>query len=50
MMIHSTAIIDPKAEIDENVTVGPYAIINKNGFTGDFFGSIVHEVNSVLWE
>ncbi len=26
-MIHPTAIIDPKAEIDDNVTVGPYSII-----------------------
>jgi UDP-N-acetylglucosamine acyltransferase len=30
MMIHPTAIIDSKAELDENVTVGPYSIINKN--------------------
>lgn len=26
-MIHPTAIIDPKAEIDREVTVGPYAVI-----------------------
>ncbi len=40
-MIHSTAIIDPKAEIDENVTVGPYAIINKNVYiaSGTVIGS-----------
>ncbi len=25
--IHPTAIIDPKAEIDSNVTIGPYAIV-----------------------
>jgi len=29
-MIHATAIIDPKAELDSNVNVGPYAIIEKN--------------------
>lgn len=28
-MIHSTAIIDPSAELDEGVEVGPYAIIGK---------------------
>jgi len=27
-MIHSTAIIDPKAELDSNVRVGPYAVID----------------------
>jgi len=26
-MIHSTAIIDPKAELDSDVSVGPYALI-----------------------
>jgi UDP-N-acetylglucosamine acyltransferase len=29
-MIHPTAIIDSKAEIDENVSVGPFSIINKH--------------------
>lgn len=29
-MIHPTAIIDPKAELDENVSVGPYSIIREN--------------------
>jgi UDP-N-acetylglucosamine acyltransferase len=29
-MIHPTAIIDPRAELAENVTVGPYAIIREN--------------------
>lgn len=29
-MIHPTAIIDPKAEIDENVKIGPFSIINAN--------------------
>lgn len=28
--IHPTAIIDPKAEIDENVEIGPFTIISKN--------------------
>jgi UDP-N-acetylglucosamine acyltransferase len=27
-MIHATAIIDPKAELDSDVTVGPYSIVN----------------------
>ncbi|MCD6473053.1 acyl-ACP--UDP-N-acetylglucosamine O-acyltransferase [Candidatus Aerophobetes bacterium] len=30
VLIHPTAIIDPKAELDENVEVGPYSIIEKN--------------------
>lgn len=29
-MIHETAIVDPKAEIDENVTIGPYSIISRD--------------------
>ena len=29
-MIHPTAIIDPKAEIDENVEIGPFSIIKAN--------------------
>jgi len=29
-MIHPTAIIDPKAEIDSDVQIGPYSIISKN--------------------
>lgn len=29
-MIHPTAIIDPKADLDENVEVGPYSIIKAN--------------------
>ncbi len=29
-MIHSTAILDPGAELDENVTVGPYCVIRDN--------------------
>ncbi|HUV50307.1 MAG TPA: acyl-ACP--UDP-N-acetylglucosamine O-acyltransferase [Anaerolineae bacterium] len=33
-MIHSTAIIDPKAEIDSNVEIGPYSIIKENVFIG----------------
>ena len=28
-MIHSTAIVDPKAELDSNVEVGPFCIIGK---------------------
>jgi UDP-N-acetylglucosamine acyltransferase len=33
-MIHSTAIVDPKAELDSNVEVGPYCIINANASIG----------------
>jgi UDP-N-acetylglucosamine acyltransferase len=33
-MIHSTAIISPKAELDSNVDVGPYTIIAENVFIG----------------
>ncbi len=29
-MIHSTAIVDPEAELAPNVTIGPYAVINAN--------------------
>jgi len=29
-MIHPTAIIDSSAIIDENVTIGPYAIIKSD--------------------
>jgi UDP-N-acetylglucosamine acyltransferase len=29
-MIHPTAIIDPGAEIDSNVEIGPYSIVNSN--------------------
>ncbi len=29
-MIHPTAIIDPAAEIDSNVEIGPYSIVNGN--------------------
>ena len=29
-MIHETAIIDPKAELDSNVTVGPYSVIRED--------------------
>lgn len=28
--IHSTAIVDPKAELDSSVEVGPYSIIGPN--------------------
>ena len=33
-MIHPTAIIDPRAEIDASVEVGPYAVIKENVFIG----------------
>ena len=33
-MIHSTVIINPKAEIDSNVEIGPYSVIRENVFIG----------------
>ncbi len=33
-MIHPTAIVDSKAEIDANVTIGPYSIIRENVVIG----------------
>jgi len=33
-MIHSTAIVNPKAELDANVTIGPYSIIGENVLIG----------------
>ncbi len=33
-MIHSTVIINPKAEIDSNVEIGPYSVIGENVFIG----------------
>ena len=33
-MIHPTAIIDPSAQIESNVTIGPYAIINSDVHIG----------------
>jgi len=33
-MIHPTAIIDPRAQIDANVTIGPYAIIKSDVHIG----------------
>ncbi|MBL0702186.1 MAG: acyl-ACP--UDP-N-acetylglucosamine O-acyltransferase [Desulfosarcina sp.] len=38
-MIHATAIIDSKAKIGSNVTIGPYSIINKNVIIGS--GTII---------
>ena len=34
-MIHPTAIIDPKAKINENVQVGPYCVIGPNVEIGE---------------
>jgi len=34
-MIHSTAIVDPKAEIHEGVEIGPYTIIEKDVLIGE---------------
>ena len=35
MQIHSTAIVDSKAELGKNVCVGPYTIIEENVTIGD---------------
>jgi UDP-N-acetylglucosamine acyltransferase len=34
MTIHPTAVVDPKAELDADVEVGPYAVIRENVFIG----------------
>jgi len=34
-MIHSTAIVDPKAEINRGVEIGPYSIIGRDVFIGE---------------
>lgn len=34
MMIHPTAIVSPKAELDSNVEIGPYSIIGESVFIG----------------
>ena len=34
-MIHPTALIDPKAEIEEGVEIGPYSVIEKDVFIGE---------------
>jgi len=39
LIIHSTAIIDPEAIIESNVTIGPYSIIGKSTIGA---GSVVH--------
>jgi len=33
-MIHSTAIVNPTAELDKNVDIGPFSIIGENVFIG----------------
>ena len=45
-MIHSTAIIDPKAKIGKNVQIGPYSIIGPNVDIGD--DTIVQSHVSIL--
>ncbi len=34
MLIHSTALIDPRAQLDSSVTVGPYCVIGTDVFIG----------------
>jgi len=45
-MIHKTAIIDSKAKISSNVTVGPYSIIGSNVEIGE--NSIIHSHVSIV--
>ena len=45
-MIHSTAIIDPKAKIDSNVKIGPYCVIGPNVQIGK--NSIIQSHVSIL--
>jgi UDP-N-acetylglucosamine acyltransferase len=35
MNIHSTAIVDPKAELGKDISIGPYTIINEGTLIGD---------------
>jgi UDP-N-acetylglucosamine acyltransferase len=35
MNIHPTAIVDPKAELGKDITIGPFTIINEGTFIGD---------------
>jgi len=34
-MIHPTALVDPKAEIGENVDIGPYSVVEKGASIGE---------------
>ena len=45
-MIHPTAIIDPKAKINENVQVGPYSVIGPNVEIGE--NTIIQSHVSIL--
>ena len=45
-MIHKTAIIDSKAKIDSNVSIGPYAVIGPNVEIGE--NSIIQSHVSIL--
>jgi UDP-N-acetylglucosamine acyltransferase len=44
-MIHPTAIVDPKAELDSNVEVGPYSIIKANASIGS--GTVIGSHTSI---
>jgi UDP-N-acetylglucosamine acyltransferase len=44
-MIHPTAIVDPKAELDFNVEVGPYSIIKANASIGS--GTVIGSHTSI---
>ena len=44
-MIHPTAIVDPKAELDSNVEIGPYSIIKANASIGS--GTVIGSHTSI---
>ena len=45
-MIHKTAIVDPKAKINSNVSIGPYTIIGPNVEIGE--NSMIHSHVSII--
>ena len=46
-MIHKTAIIDPKAKISTNVSIGAYTIIGPNVEIGE--NSVIQSHVSIVW-
>ena len=46
-MIHKTAIIDPKAKISTNVSIGPYSLIGPNVEIGE--NTIIQSHVSIVW-
>ena len=46
-MIHQTAIIDPKAKINTNVSIGAYTVIGPNVEVGE--NSLIQSHVSIMW-